>query len=114
MFYTFNQKNSGGDYVISVGKGIAVYVIIEAETIEEAIDKAEGIGLYFDGAGDCPCCGNRWNTYAEDSEVPMIYGEPAEDYFTSEASWRRDNNVCIHYADGTKKWFNNDGNSFKA
>ena len=63
MFYTFYQSNSGGKLIYNADDGISGYVIIEAETLEEAIYKAKQIGLYFDGVengSDCSCCGDRW------------------------------------------------------
>ncbi len=59
MFYRFDQNNSGGFYK----KDLPEYLIIEADTPEEANLLAENIGIYFNGVldgVDCPCCGDRW------------------------------------------------------
>lgn len=55
MFYTYIQNNTGGHFT-----GPAKTVVVEASSSSEANDIAQRNGLYFDGDGDCPCCGNRW------------------------------------------------------
>ena len=68
MFYEFWQNNSGGHYHIDIDVGLNHKVIIEADTRDEAIEKAFNIGIYFDGvrAGrDCDCCGDRWSSPSE-------------------------------------------------
>ena len=58
MFYTFDQNNSGGQFI---GPN---YIIIEADSAEEANTIAqESAGVYFNGCEDnidCECCGDRW------------------------------------------------------
>jgi hypothetical protein len=81
MFYTFSQNNSGGFF-----KPPAIHVIVEADSAKEANEIAEENGLYFDGVRDgvdCSCCGDRWSDMWGDEkgdEIPMIYGEPVEQY----------------------------------
>jgi len=61
--YEFSQTNSGGSFVVD--ENLCHRVFIEAKTTEEAIEKAESLGVYFDGVYenlDCPCCGDRWNS----------------------------------------------------
>ena len=59
-FYVFDQNNSGGYY-----KG-PEYVIVESDSYTSANHMASTIGpCYFDGAGDCRCCGNRWYALAD-------------------------------------------------
>lgn len=61
MFYEFNQNNSGGYF--NVDKMVCHRIIIESNSYEEAMDKAESIGCYWNGVEkgiDCPCCGDRW------------------------------------------------------
>ncbi len=82
-FYQYRQNNSGGGFDFDENAGISVYVIIEADSASEADDKAEKIGLYFDGRGDCSTCGYRWSEASEfydRDERPMIYDTPIEDY----------------------------------
>ena len=75
MWYTYCQNNSGGCW-----KGPAKFVIVEANNPEQADDRAELVGLYFDGVWngrDCECCGDRWYE-AHDydaSSKPTIYGQ---------------------------------------
>jgi hypothetical protein len=59
-FFAFDQNNSGGSYSLNANRGIGKVVVIEAENASEANERAEEIGLYFDGKHDCDCCGNRW------------------------------------------------------
>ena len=64
MWYKYDQNNSGGDFVISPNLGIGPKVWIEADTAAEADERAEKIGIYFDGCQngvDCDCCGDRWD-----------------------------------------------------
>jgi hypothetical protein len=107
MFYTFQQNNSGGRFERT--EELDVYVVIEAESAEDANFRAEGLGIYFDGVDkdiDCPCCGDRW--YPEDGEgdvVPSLYGTPIdEEEFKSNPYNRAFRaGIIIHYLDGTKK-----------
>lgn len=73
-FYTYSQNNSGGFFCDP-----AKYVIIEANSADEADQIAEDNGLYFDGCmdgRDCSCCGDRWYRARrnEGNDQPMIYG----------------------------------------
>lgn len=64
MFYQFNQNNSFGRF--EVDDKVCHRLFIEADSSEEAISKAEELGCYWNGVAegiDCPCCGDRWNTY---------------------------------------------------
>lgn len=79
-FYTFRQNNSGGSFDHFPEDGIGVAVIVEAQNFSQALDRAERIGLYFNGCDtgrDCSCCGDRWSEpWSEDgTERPEIYGE---------------------------------------
>lgn len=109
-FFEFKQNNSGGSFDYDAETGISRFVIIEADSPREAVDKAENIGLYFDGVYsgmDCECCGDRWfNIYWDEkgSDVPLVYGEPV-DSFASAAKWMRGYEIFVHYKDGTKKGF---------
>lgn len=81
VFYCFHQNNSGG--VFDQDDVLDVKVIVEAASILEANSRAEEIGIYFDGRGDCECCGNRWSEvweYTAASAELNIYGEPADEY----------------------------------
>lgn len=87
-WYEFSQHNTGGSFDHDPERGIGYSVWVEAESYEEANERAESIGLYFDGcdAGiDCDCCGDRWyrkGSYSSGDPVPTRYGktfEPADD-----------------------------------
>jgi len=53
-------------------KGNDVYVYTESPEMANLIAETH-TSVYFDGSGDCPCCGNRWyRFYPED--VTYRYG----------------------------------------
>jgi len=60
------------------------YVIVEADTAEKANNRAEKIGIYFNGCEDnldCECCGDRWYEQYDDTDgdpTPMVYERPFE------------------------------------
>jgi hypothetical protein len=102
MFFTYRQNNSGGGFYEDEVRGIGIMVIVEADNADEANARAKDIGLYFDGEGDCPCCGRRWrNAYPEEAgdEVPSLYGEPVEKYEATFPKWS-DCTGYIHYKNG--------------
>jgi hypothetical protein len=77
-FYTYHQNNSGGSYKNNDAGGIGPIVIVEATSADDANRRAENIGLYFDGYGDCECCGNRWHVQSDENEgkeTATIYDE---------------------------------------
>lgn len=65
--YHFRQNNSGGYHTTT--DDVAANVFVEAHTYREANALAEALGLYFDGSGDCPCCGNRWSPLWDESDA---------------------------------------------
>lgn len=110
-FYTFIQNNSGGIFDFDEMAGISHYVIVQAVDAREANYRAGRIGLYFDGYGDCWCCGDRWTEVwrlAGDPE-PMIDGEPLADYMLSRTfmKWMGPDQpeVFVHYMDGRTEGF---------
>jgi hypothetical protein len=105
-FYTFDQHNSGGKFINNDTLGH--YVIIEAVDMQDAIRRAEQVGIYFNGVAegiDCGCCGDRWTTPWEDdvAPTPMIYDTEVGDVYYVEFMYRVKQNVIIYYYDGTKK-----------
>lgn len=77
-WYTFIQNNSYGRFHYKPEEGIGYAVIVEATSAAHANERAEQIGLYFNGirdGRDCACCGDRWYTVYTDAgeEFPMIY-----------------------------------------
>ena len=113
MFYHFSQNNSGGKFHFDSFKGITHHVIIEGDDAKEIIYRADRIGLFTDGPGDCPCCGERWSTPWSDEaldETPLIYDTTPTDYVAeAKYSWRKSfpegKDVAVHYKDGTIKWY---------
>lgn len=104
-FFEFSQNNSGGGFDFDAESGISHWVIVEAASARQANTIAEDIGLYFDGRGDCPCCGDRWyRAYDEGDSVPSVYGEPYDQIkfgpFPLQTKWIDGPEGYIHYADG--------------
>ena len=61
MFYQIDQNNSGGHF--TVDDKVCHRLFIEADSLADAMDKAEELGCYWNGVAkgfDCPCCGDRW------------------------------------------------------
>lgn len=111
-FYTFSQNNSGGSFVFDKEEGITHFVIIEADNVGEALSRAETIGLYFDGFGDCPCCGDRWSNGLNETDAtdePKVYSQPASEYGKGQkwcTAWMEEGHeIVVHYKDGRKEWF---------
>lgn len=113
-FWTYHQNNSGGGFDYDPERGISCNVIVEAGSESEADERAERIGLYFDGAGDCQCCGNRWSgAWGSGDEVPSIYGIPVGLYYSPGACFRDSDqeinpwywvdgyDTFVHYIDGS-------------
>jgi hypothetical protein len=106
-FFEYNQNNSGGGFDVDHAAGLSHIVIIEADSADEANRKAEDIGLYFNGWGDCSTCGNRWyeaSDYDAD-DVPSHYGTPIQDIewgpFPLASKWIRDGaEAYVHFKDG--------------
>jgi len=97
-FFTFGLNNSGGSFDHDAAAGIGCDVCIEAVDAEDALARAEQIGLYFNGCDDgrdCPCCGDRWSYWMENSdgtEAPEKYGKPLK------GGWGLPS--YVHYIDG--------------
>ena len=101
-FFTFNQNNSGGRFIVDEKRGIGTGVIIEADDYEEANERAELIGLYFDDDyyTDCRCCGTRWSRMYEFDRgyaVPSVYGEPLDDLEEDIGVYRKKSTTFVHY-----------------
>jgi hypothetical protein len=108
VFFDFRQNNSGGWFRIDPDDGISVHVIIEADNAEQANDKAERLGIYFDGCAtgnDCPCCGSRWYSVddSDGNEVPCVYDTPVHggELIMSSGWAGASPEGFVHYMDGT-------------
>lgn len=98
-FYIFDQNKSGGYW----DKILGYVVIIEAETPEKANEKAEEIGIYFDGVEndiDCVCCGDRW-CRVED-KYDEVEPEKLKDFVEEIKHYQKKLELTsnIYYADG--------------
>lgn len=72
-YYCFIQNNSGGSFQTTTG----IEVVVEAHSPEDANNRAENVGVYFDGASgedgaDCPCCGDRWSRISDWDEPDAV------------------------------------------
>lgn len=108
MFFHFSQNNSGGSFDYDEPAGITHHVVIEADSLEEANQRAEAIGLYWDGVGagkDCECCGDRWSPAWSGDEVPAVYGKPVTESEDGLFHWMPGYEVFIHYKDGRIEGF---------
>lgn len=114
MFYHYNQNNSGGHFILNEETGITNHVIVEADTPAKADERAEEIGVYFDGCEDgqdCPCCGDRWCTASDwnSDETPKVYNTPVEEFNVTkqEMMWIKTpgREIAVHYLDGRIEWF---------
>jgi hypothetical protein len=106
MFYHYPQNNSGGSFSFNKEFGVTHHVIIEADSAKEADDRGEEIGLYFDGRGDCPCCGSRWDRAWEGDgeDEPLVYStRPSQ--LTGLKWMEPGHEVAVHYKDGRLEWF---------
>lgn len=69
-WYLFSQNNSGGAFIVN--DDVAEEVLIQATSPEKANEKAEEIGIYFEGIEkeiDCECCGDRWSSATDYDKV---------------------------------------------
>lgn len=67
-WFEFSQNNSGGYF--DVDDKVCHRLFIEAESFDDAVEKAEELGCYWDGVDrgiDCPCCGDRWSKWDDES-----------------------------------------------
>lgn len=107
MFYTFRQNNSGGSFVQN--NKVGIYVIIEADSNKQANNRAEEIGIYFNGCDDgidCNCCGDRWSRqYEEKGDIePKIYDKTIKEYKKNIEWASRDEEIIhIYYKTSHKK-----------
>lgn len=108
-FYEFNQNNSGGRFYYSDDLG--ENVIVEAASADEANSRAESLGIYFDGFGDCPCCGRRWYEKWNDEKPDFETLDEVKARFGPHPEWEVSDELrqfVVHFADGKKEWFNRD------
>ena len=100
MFVTFVQNNSGGYYIKN--KDVDKFVIIEGESLEDILNKANHIFKNY--REYCECCGERWDDYFTDEEdldkEPMIFNESAYNF---RDSFYKGCKALIYRIDGAKE-----------
>ena len=112
-FYHLCQNNSGGVFDFDEAAGITHHIVIEADSAEEAISRAERIGCYWNGVAkgdDCDCCGDRWYKPCgyDAREFPHTFGGPLG-IATRDSGWMKaGRETAVHYKDGRVEWCNAD------
>lgn len=119
-WFKFEQNNSGGSF--DVDDKVCHRLFIEAESFDDAVEKAEELGCYWHGVAsgiDCPCCGDRWDKWNDkpvDIEKYKTEGyktwrngiikfndiEEYAQYLSNEFGWTTPD-ARIYYNDGTVK-----------
>lgn len=102
-FYIFRQNNSRGVFTKE-----GVVILIEAPNADAANERAEDIGVYFDGVNrgiDCPCCGSRWQRADEYESVSDLAEYTNAEYLRKYVHCWMNPGVAIHYADGRVERF---------
>lgn len=108
-WFHFSQNNSGGSFSFDEEAGITHHVVIEADTAWLANQRAQHIGIYFNGCDDgldCPCCGDRWSEPCdnEGDKDPMVYGSPVEK-FAGMAWMKEGKEIAVHPIDQPIRWY---------
>lgn len=98
-FYKFAQNNAGGKF--KYDENVARNVFIESENAQEANNKAEKIGIYFDGVllgTECSYCEDRWCRASEDDGMEFL------EFDKYELKWRTSDGpiAVVHFEDGKK------------
>lgn len=110
-WYRWDQNNTGGHF--DVDGNLCHRLFIEADTYEEAEQKALDLGVYYNGCEDdldCPCCGDRWysgdevklqknGTYKYTPDMVFACIEDYVQYLADEYGWT-DPDARMFYADG--------------
>lgn len=107
-WFHYAQNNSGGSFDYCEKEGITHHVVIEAENSDMADQRAQYIGIYFNGCDDgrdCSCCGDRWSgADSEGDAEPMVYGEDARSY-EGWCGWMKEGReIAIHPLKGPIEW----------
>lgn len=119
-WYKYDQNNSGGYF--AVNDNVSIYVLIQATSAGEANQRAQNVGIYFDGCSlgfDCGCCGDRWYNTEDMLDTFRTYDWRSKrtsdfdnilDYAQSLANqdiWADDNepSVIVYFADGSVERF---------
>lgn len=105
MFYAYPQTNSAGRFIQTAD--LAAFVIIEAISCEDADERAESLGIYFDGVvngKDCRCCGDRWTRTTRGTDEPRVWGNTPDQTIRQCREMGVENaHYVVHYRDGRKQ-----------
>lgn len=111
-WFGFSQNNSGGLFDYDESRGITHFVIVEAVDAGHANQRAEEIGLYFDGCNsgmDCDCCGDRWYPAYGGEDFPSVYEQDIRKdggYKSPYDGWMKEGReVAVHPIDGPIEWY---------
>lgn len=99
-FFCYRQNNSGGSFVVD--DNVTVNVYIQANSMDEANNIAESIGIYFNGCEmgrDCSCCGDRWYRWPTEMTIEEVFKIITNGLFEI---WYRDEHSIIHLLSGQK------------
>lgn len=99
-FYTMNQNNSGGYFIIN--DDVREIVVIEAESPRMAEIFANDITQEY--SNYCECCGKRWYTDFEEydgKEIPCLYGQQITLDLLKKQTFNK--SAIIYYLDGRKE-----------
>jgi hypothetical protein len=91
-WFRFSQNNSGGRFVTD--DNVCEEVFVQARNAAEAVAKAEA---FCDNSDSCPCCGDRWSFWVDNSDgtdEPMLYDEPVR---TATKGMFREKAMLHHY-----------------
>ena len=122
-WYEFDQNNSGGFF--EMNDDVSIKVFIQSENAAGANQKAEEVGIYFDGCEDgidCDCCGDRWYRAGDplDSFKTYFWRKENTEYdnisdyvqaIANDSMWAKVGKpvVIVYFADGSIKRFYKEG-----
>lgn len=99
-FFCYRQNNSGGRF--HVDGNVTVNVYIQANSMDDATEIAESIGIYFNGCEkkrDCSCCGDRWYYVPTEMTIEEVFKSITDGEYEF---WHRDEHSIIHLLSGQK------------
>lgn len=99
-WYSYSQNNSGGSFIEN--ENICEWMLIEANTADEANQIMTDIVDSNDAWDYCPCCGERWDINMDESDghdVPSIWEEPISEVLADSFRSR----AILYYLDGKKE-----------
>lgn len=108
MFHTFVQNFDGRHKIIN--DDISIFTVIEGENLEDIINLAQNLGIYFDGVKnfqDCSCCGDRWERPKQEelTNLAEIEGQLLSEFYdpTFDSGYSDKHDIVVHYMDGHRR-----------